>query len=141
MAPRTVKPSPTFALVVEQIISGRKVRPVADLVGCSHTAIYAMLAGRVPSYAFLLDFALGLGLDEEQMAALFTAAGYVLRRDGALSKASVEMEVMTERFKLLSPEQQRLVTKLLEDTKWLDALAASLSVGLYRRAPRAVQHG
>lgn len=69
-------PKPEFAELVKSIAAGRSMRMVADEVGISHTAVSAMLKGRVPRAETLRQFCDRLAVYPEARARLFEVAGY-----------------------------------------------------------------
>lgn len=101
-----------FAALVKRLAGGRSVRAVAKEVGISHTAIYEMLDGWVPSYRLLERFADGMKLDATQRGALFASAGYGREDAEQHPMGDPILAGILETARTLKPEQRQLVLQV-----------------------------
>lgn len=115
-----------LARVVRRIVGTRSARDVAAGVGLSHSTVYDMLKGHVPSFRTVEQFAEGEGLEPKVRAELFTAAGFVAPGQSVPDGLSPSVAEVAQLMGRLSPERLDVVRALLEQPQRLDGVGLLL---------------
>lgn len=124
-----MRSSSDFARVTKQIVGDQSPREFAAEVGVSHSTVYDMLAGRIPSYRIVQQVAERRGVDARTRARFFTAAGYVdhtAPADAAGFSPKVAEVAREMEQKGLTTEELDTVQRLIQDRRQIGAVAVLL---------------